>query len=35
MSGTNYYESYNLTHNNGQIMSMTDKFVIPFPQLWE
>ena len=35
MSDKNYYESYNLTHDNGRILFMTDKFVNRFPQLWE
>ena len=35
MSDKNYYESYNLTHDNSRILFMTDKFVNRFAQLWE
>ena len=35
MSGKNYYQSCNLTHNNGQILFTTDKFISQFSQLWE
>ena len=35
MSGKNYHASCNLTHNNGQILFMTDKFVSRFSQIWE
>ena len=31
----NYHESYTLTHNNSQILLMTDKVVSLFPQLSE
>ena len=35
MSGKNYHKSYSLTHNNDQILLMTDEFVSRFPELWE